>query len=174
MKVRGKLLAGEIKEASRFLRSKWYWPKLLLRSSYGGLLFLALLWGTIAKAVNGDREHWMGLTIVWLVVIAILLWVVFTTRRSQQRGVQLLNDSLPDELVFDSEGIHAASADGRRSFRPWASLTGWREGDLVLYLKIGKTEGYVLVPLSELSASDRYALCSDLLIYLGEQQQRLT
>ncbi len=167
MEIRGKLLPEEIKEAGSFIRSKWYWPKLLLRSWYGGLLLVVLLWGTIAKALSGDREHWVGLSVVWLVVISILGWVFFSTRRSQRLGVVTLNESLPDVLAITDEGISTRSRSGQTSFLPWTVFTHWCDGARVVFLSISGTRGLV-VPLSDLDVANAGALRDTLRAHLGK------
>ena len=169
MEIRGKLLPEEIKEAGGFLRSKWYWPKLLLRSWYGGLLFLALLWGTVAKALSGDHEHWAGLSVVWLVVISIVGWAFLSTRRSQLLASVALNESLPDLLTMTDEGISTWSGNGQKAFLPWTALTSWYNGTRVLFLSILGTRG-LLIPLSDLDAADQRVLRDTVQAHLGKPQ----
>ena len=65
MQLRGKLTAEEVKDIGNLVRSKWYWPKLLLRSFYGLVLVGALVWGTIAKIVAEDWHNWRAFGVFW-------------------------------------------------------------------------------------------------------------
>ncbi len=172
MQVRGKLLPIEIKEASRFVRSKWYWPRVVLRSWYGLMLLLVLAWGTIVKIVSGDREHWLGLSLVWVAVAGILVWVISSTRRSRDRAIKALNQGLPDWLVFGSDGVQGTSTDGVTSSRPWTTLSGWREGASLLALSLSGKQGFVFVPLTDLLSEQRVELRKILREHLGESQNQ--
>ena len=171
MEIRGKLLHDEIKEAGGFLRSRYHWPKLLLRSLYGVLLLLALVWGTVAKVVSGDRAHWLGLSVVWFFVATILVLAFFGARRSHRQDVKILNESLPDVLVFGEEGVNTQRDDGRKSFFPWTSVTEWVEGVSVCILKLPGRGSFLFIPLSDLTADDRRLLHGRLLGRLGSPRE---
>lgn len=172
MRVRGKLLPEEIREIGTFLRSKWYWPKLLLRSWYGLLLFAALVWGTATKIIAGNREHWLALSVVWLCVAAIFIWAFFNTRRERRRDIQVLNQRLPDWLILDEQGLQTQNRDGRTSSRPWKTLTNWWEGKAVIFLALTEASSYVFLPLSDLNEIEADNLRAILHKHLGEQQRQ--
>jgi len=112
MKVRGKLSAEEAKDVGNLVRSKWYWPKLLLRSSYGIILFAALVWGTFDKVVSGTLKLWDPLEIAWVVVAAVVIYAVVSTRREQRTELQDLNSGLPDLISLDQDGIRTEKSSG--------------------------------------------------------------
>jgi len=171
MRVRGKLLPEEIREIGNFLRSKWYWPKLLIRSWYGLLLFAALVWGTATKIIAGDRQHWAALSTMWLVVAAISTLTFFNARRKRDRDIQVLNQRLPEWLILDEQGLQTQNRDGRTSSRPWKTLTNWREGRVVIFLALTEASSYVFLPLSDLNEGEADNLRAILHKHLGEQQR---
>ncbi len=154
MQIRGKLTLPEVREIVSFTRSKWYWPKLLLRNVYGLLLVIAILWGTIAKVMSGNREHWIGLSLIWLVIAAIAVWAVLSSQRTYEKAFTNLHKQLPDWLIFDDEGMRTEIKSGRITFHPWNTITAWQEGRLLIRLTMAEG-GFMFIPFSDMPPTDR-------------------
>ena len=150
MQIRGKLTLPEVKEIVSFTRSKWYWPKLLLKNAYGLLLVIAVLWGTIAKIVSGNREHWVGVSLIWLAIAAIGTWAVFSSQKTYKQAFTNLHKQLPEWLIFDDKGMRTETKRGRTTFHPWSEITAWQKGRSLIRLTISEM-GFMFVPFSELS-----------------------
>jgi hypothetical protein len=158
MKVRGKLSADEVKDVGNLVRSTWYWPKLLLRSSYGIVLFAALIWGTFNKLVSGSLKRWDPLVIAWVVVAALVGYAVVSTRREQRKELQELNSGLPDVFSLDQDGIRTERSSGGYSFQPWSNFAGWRKGRAVVLLDLATTKGFMMIPFRDLSEATQVQL----------------
>jgi hypothetical protein len=166
LQVRGKLTKQEIKETGKLVRSKWYWPKLLLRNSYGLLLVCGVLWATIAKAISRDTDHWQGIAVIWIVIAAILGLAIVSTRRSARKSLEELNRGLPDSISLNAEGVQTKSGNGATSSRPWSGFKGWRESESIVLLDMAETKGFMMLPLSDLIPAEREVLRGMLRSYL--------
>ena len=154
MQVRGKLTLPEVKEIPNFNKSLWAWPRILLRNAYGLLLLIAMTGGTIAKAASGSREHWLGVSLIWLVIAGIIVWAVWNTQRNYQKAFAKLRKQLPEWLIFDDEGMRTETKRGRTTFHPWSEITVWQKGRSLIRLTMAEG-GFMFVPFSDLSFSER-------------------
>lgn len=153
----GKLTELELKDVQRILRTKTYWPKMLLRNWYGLLLFCAVVSATIAGMIGTTRPNWTAVGVIWLVIIGILAWSAYRSRKSFAAQSARLNSTLPTTLEFESRGVHLELPEGATAFHPWQSFSGWREGERVILLdKRDKT--FLMVSITELPEIERDSL----------------
>jgi hypothetical protein len=170
MELGGKLTAREMKDVAKLLRSRWYWPRWLLSNLYGLMLIGALLWGTIASAVSGHSAHWRALGVIWLVIAAIFVWAVVSTIRSQKRGFARSNPNLPDRIRLTDVSVETQSAGGRTCTAPWNAFRGWRANGSVILLDLENSDSFIILPTTNLSATDRDLLLGLLNSYLDLQE----
>ena len=157
MQVRGKLTLPEVKEIPSFNKSLWAWPKLLLRSAYGLLLLIGVTWARLQKLASGSREHWLGVSLIWLVIAGIIVWAIWNTQRDYRKAFTKLHRQLPEWLVFDDEGMRTETKRGRTTFHPWSEITAWQKGRSLIRLTMAEG-GFMFVPFSDLSLEERDAL----------------
>ena len=169
MHLSGKVTAKEVKDIGTLVRSKWYWPHLLIKNLHGLLFLAVLLWATIAGAIAGEREHWRARVAIVLVVAAVFGWALFSARRSRKRQLTALNAGLPDHIDVDVKGIETHNANGATSFRPWSAMRGWRSRETVILLDLVETKSFLILPLTELTSSDAAVLRGMLTSQLGTE-----
>lgn len=158
MQFTGKLTKLDVRDVQKTARTKMYWPKLLLRNLYGTLLLVVVIWGTISGLLGYTKPNWQVLGIMWAVVAAIIVWVVYNSRKAETKGLSKLNAALPDHINLANDGVKMDGPDGATGFLPWRNFKGWREGHRVMLLD--KTEGNssVLLPVAQLSEIEREQL----------------
>ena len=111
MRLTGKLTANEWEDACKLARSKWAWPRFLLKNLYGALLLGAILWATISAAISGGHGHWRGIATVWLAIGGIIAWAVFSTLRSSRKNLAALNATAPDWIDLDGSGLRTQQSN---------------------------------------------------------------
>lgn len=168
MQIQGKLTAEELKDVGNLVRSRWYWPKLLLRSFYGVVLVVALVGATVAKIIARDWSHWEGLAGFWLIVAIVLGGSTYSVRRSSRKELAELNASLADTIILNDSGISTRKTNGATSSQPWGAFRGWRNGKIVALVDIADARGFVMLPLSGLNVVEQEQVRHTLTAYLGQ------
>ena len=104
--VQGKITEADLNEVRKMTVSKMYWPRLLLTNWYSGLaLILALIWATVSNFLDDTNPNWRFITIAWAVVGGIVLWAVYSTKRTMASEFSQLNATLPDYLNLTADGV---------------------------------------------------------------------
>jgi len=136
-------------------RSKTYWLKLLLTNWYGAALLLILLWATIAGFFRPDKPNWWAIAAIWAVVVGLVLWAVYKTRRARTRELTQLNATLADHISLTNDGVGLDGPNGATSFFPWRTFKGWREGRRVVLVDLREGNRFVMLPVAQLSEIER-------------------
>ncbi len=79
-------------------------------------------------------------------------------RKGTREAVAALDASLPDSLVVSAEGVRLEGPNGAQGFQPWASYSGFREGEHVVLLQRKEKGLYNVLPISAMGTSEREAL----------------
>jgi hypothetical protein len=158
LKYSGKLSAEDIEDVGRLVRSRWYWPRLLLANWYGVLLLLVLIGVTVLGLITGARLNWRGIGIVWAIVALILLYSHLRIKRQRAKEVAQLDASLPDWITLRPDGLHFDGPRGARSFQPWSSFNGWREGERTVVIDYTAHKGFAMLAVYRLSEGERQVL----------------
>jgi hypothetical protein len=166
MQFRGKLTESGLNDVRQVVRSKWYWLKFLAVNWYGIILLVTVIWGTIAGLVGTTNPNWLGLGILWVVIIAIAAWAFYSSKRSMAKEFSELSASLPDWITLAEDGIKLNGPNAATSFQPWGNFKGWREGKRVMLLD-SQVGGFLMVPVAELSALERESLRQFLRLHIA-------
>ena len=167
MQLTGQLNEEELKDVGRIARSKWYWPRILLRNAYGFVFLGVLFWATIVNLLSPNHQHWHALAIFWAAVTVLISVAVFRTIKSRPKVLAKLNAGLPNWVELDAQGVHTRSSNGSTSLRPWNAFRGWRLGSCVILLYLTEVKGFVMLPLTGLPNADRMALQGVISSHLG-------
>ena len=134
MKFKGKLTEADLEDVRRLVRSKWYWPKLLASNWYGVLLLCAVIWATVEGLLGATHPDWRGIGILWAVILGIVGWVFYRTKKGMAKEFSQLNTTLPDWVSLVDDGVKLNGPQGATAFQPWNNYKGWREGKRVMLL----------------------------------------
>jgi hypothetical protein len=105
MKFKGKLTEADLEDVRRLVRSKWYWPKLLASNWYGVLLLCAVIWATVEGLLGATHPDWRGIGILWAVILGIVGWVFYRTKKAMAKEFSQLNTALPDWISLADDGV---------------------------------------------------------------------
>src|SRR5579859_5523570 len=119
MQFTGKLSELDLRDVRKTARTRMYWPKILLRNWYAIGLLVAVIWGTVAGLLGYTKPNWKGLAIVWAVIAAIILWVIYRAKRAGAKELVKLNAGLPDQINLTNEGVKLDGPNGTAAFLPW-------------------------------------------------------
>jgi len=158
LKVKGKPTKEDLNDVRETVRSKMYWPKLLLKNWYGLAVLGILTWATILGLIGKAKLNWEGIGLVWAVIVALFSWSFYRARTETVREFEQLNARLPDWITVADKGVTLSGPDGATGFLPWNHFSGWREGRRVLLLDRTQECGFVILPIGELSESERQGL----------------
>src|SRR5438445_11235619 len=132
MQFQGKITEADLNDVRKMSISKLYWPKLILANWYGLALTLAILWATISGLLGKTHPNWRAVFLIWVVVGAIVIWTIYSTKRAQSRLLAELNATLPDKIEVTNDGVKCDGPNGRTGFVPWGNFKGWRGGKRVM------------------------------------------
>ncbi len=167
MEISGKLSEDQVKAIVRFLRSKAYWPKMLLTNLPGLAIAVAVLVLTFQAITTGDRTHAALIITSWLLFGGLFFGYYKMQTKNRRKALEDMNFGLPDLIVLNSEGVQTRNSLGVFTSRPWSSFKGWRNvGPVVLLDTI--EAGFLIIPQSTLSTVDSEALKGILKSFLGE------
>jgi len=155
MQFTGKLTEADLNDVRKMTLSWTYWPKLMLANWYGIGLIVAIIWATISALLGHTEPNWPALGLIWLVIVGIVLWAVYSTKRTQAKELTQLNATLPDHLNFTNDGMKFDGPDGASAFLPWRSFKGWREGRRVMLVDQCEGNRVVILPVAQLSEIER-------------------
>jgi hypothetical protein len=158
MQFQGKITEADLNEVRKMTVSKMYWPKLLLANWYGVALILALIWATISGLFGWTNPNWRFMAIWWAVLGGIVLWVVYSTKRTMAREFSQLNATLPDHLNLTTDGVKIDGPNGASAFLPWRTFKGWREGRRVVLIDQSQGNSVVILPVAQLSEIERLSI----------------
>lgn len=160
IKLSGKLTAEDedIDDVHRSMRSKWYWPRILLRSLPGVVFLGGFLWITIAGLVSGDKLNWRGIGAVWAIILLIFAILYFQGRQARKKELLRKATALPDWITVADDGLHFDGPNGASGFQPWVAYKRWREGKRTVVVEYAAHIGFAMLPLSGLAESERQAL----------------
>lgn len=154
MRVRGKITEEELTEVRNLVRSKWYWPKLLIANWYGILLLCAVLWATVEGLIGNTHPNWQGVGIIWLVVGGIFGWSFYSAKQSSAKDFFQLDKTLPDWINLDNTGAKLEGPNEANLFFPWQNFKSWREGRKVVLLTT-QNGALVILPIAVESQIER-------------------
>jgi hypothetical protein len=158
MQFQGKITEEDLNDVRKMTVSKMYWPRLLLANWYGLALILALIWATISGLFGGTNPNWRFIAIFWAVLGGIVLWVVYSTKRTMAREFSQLNATLPDHLNLTTDGVKIDGPNGASAFLPWRTFKGWREGRRVVLIDQSQGNSVVILPVAQLSEIERLSI----------------
>lgn len=139
MRIGGKLLPEEVREVRRLVRSRWYWPKILVSNLSGLLVALAVFWLMVQFALE---RNWKSSALCLLTMVIVGVYAYVATVRSDKQAMDRFHKGLPDWLDIDTQGIHLSFDDGRTSFFPRTTVTKAICGECVLLLRVGPDDGF--------------------------------
>jgi hypothetical protein len=171
MVLTGKLTEQEVNDAGSLVRSKWYWPQVLLKNALGVFFVGAAVWATIASWMSGDHGHFRAELVVWIIVALIIWRAVAKVRRSRQEDLVRLNAGLPDSIELDASGLQMKYANGAATARSWSAVQGWRWAGSVALLQVPEVQGIVILPMTQLPPEQREVLLGVLTNQLGPEQR---
>lgn len=158
MQFTGRLTEEDLTDVGKMTRSKTYWPKLLLTNLYGAALLLILMWATIAGFLRPDRPNWRAIAAIWVLVVGLVLWVGYRTRRARARELKQLNATLADQIGLTNDGVKFDGPNGATAFQPWRNFKGWREGRRVVLVDLREGSRFVMLPVAQLSEIERQSV----------------
>lgn len=158
MEFPGKLNAVEIKEATRFVRPKGYNARMAF--SYVRMIVYAAIVVFVLFESFYRHAHIPRSVIVTRIVILLIIIGVFyyRYRRGTRQAVANLDATLPDTLSLSTEGVRLNGPNGAQGFQPWASYTGFREGQHVVLLDRKEKGLYNVIAISALDPGQRQQL----------------
>jgi hypothetical protein len=157
MKFGGKLTQPDLKDVQKIVRSKMYWPKLLLANWYGLLLTCVVLWATVSGFMGYTKPNWRAVALIWLVLAGIFAWAIYRTKRGTVRALTQVNAILPDWVTLNNDGIQCDGPNGAKAFQPWRTFKQWREGRRVVLLEQSNGQR-VILHVADLSEIERHTL----------------
>jgi hypothetical protein len=166
-KLKGKVTEADLRNVRKMMRSKMYWPKLLLASWYGLALICIVLSATISGLVGATKPNWQAVGVLWLVIAASLAWAAYSTKRRMAREFIQLNAALPEWITLARDGLRFEGPNGANGFQPWSNFKKWREGECALLLEQSQG-GFVILPISDLSDVERQGICNVLRSYIPQ------
>jgi hypothetical protein len=158
LQFKGKLTDMDLNEVGRMTRSKMYWVKFFVANWYGCALIAIVIWATISGLLGQIKPNWRAVALLWLIVVAMVSWVVYRTKRSRAKQLARLNATLPDYISLTTDGVKLDGPDGATSLLPWRNFKGWREGKQVILIEQNGEHRFVMLPLGESSESDRQSV----------------
>lgn len=166
MQFSGKLDEAEVKEATRFVRPKGYKARMLV--TYFRLIIYALIvvWILYSSFVRHAHipPQVIAIRLGLLALIAVFAYARY--RKGSREEVAKLDASLPDTLQLTAEGVRLDGPNGAQGFQPWASYTGFREGQHIMLLQRKEAGLYNVVPVSAMGEGERSQLRGLLTSYL--------
>ena len=149
------------------LRTRSYWPKLLMRNLYGFLLLGVFALVTINAALTHAHTNWKVFGTIWLVVAALFAWAMFNSRHAVRKDLAGYNASAPDFFEIDEQGLRTERANGSTTSHPWKAFRSWGDGSSVILLFLKKGTFVQIVPLSDVPALEAEFLRGTLNSHLG-------
>jgi len=150
-----KLTQDDLRDVSKISRTKMYWVRLVMANWYGTALLLIVIWATAAGLVGQIHPNWRGVAAMWAVVVAIVLWSVYRTKRAQTWQLAQLNAILPDQVNLTTEGVKLDGPNGASGFVPWRNFKDWHEGQRVILVRRSDGNRAVILPIAHLSDVER-------------------
>ena len=155
LKVAGKLSKEDVTEFERITRSKWYWLKLFAANWHGAGIIIGIVWGTISGLLGHSSPNWTAMAVIWTVMIGIIAWAVYSTRRESADELVQLNRTLPDQVKLTTEGITLEGPEGATRFMHWRRFKGWHEGKRIIIVNESKSDSAVTLSIGDLSEVER-------------------
>lgn len=157
MQFKGKLTEEDLNDLRRVVRSKMYWPKLLVANWYGLMLLCVALWATVAGLLGARHPNWSVLSILWVVLLGLFTWSFYSAKRTMAKEFLQLNATLPDWISLVNDGTKLNGPNGATGFWPWNNFKGWREGQRVMLLDM-QSGAFVILPVAELADPERQSI----------------
>src|ERR1700743_3200735 len=161
IQIAGKMTPEEIREAGGMVRSKWYWPKLLARNFYGILLLVAILWATILGLTGKTHPNWTAMAMIWLVIFGLFGWGFLKTKKGKSQQLEQVNNSLPDWIILENDGVRLEGPNGTTAFQPWRNFKSWQQGKRVVVLAL-LNGGVMFLPITNSGQSEQQAIFQQL------------
>jgi len=130
MRFGGKLSEADLNDVRGIVRSRFYWPKLILANWYGLTLTAVILWLTVAGLLGYMQPNWTAVAVIWLVIFAILGWVFWSTKRALSKEFSQLNAGLPDFVEVQDNGIKTSGPGGQMRLILGAASRGFGKGSV--------------------------------------------
>jgi hypothetical protein len=158
IKLSGKLNKEDLDDIRRSIRSKWYWPKIILRS-LPGIAFLGLLvWSTVAGLAYGTKVNWRGIGSIWAFLVLLAIFLYFRGKTAHKKELSAMATALPDWITVAVDGLHYDGPNGASGFQPWAAYKRWHEGKRTVVVEYAAHKGFAMLPISGLTESERQVL----------------
>jgi hypothetical protein len=155
MQFTGNVTEADLTDVRKLVRSRMYWPKQFLANWYGIGLLIAIAWATIAGFLGQTKPNWTAVAVIWAVVISIVWWAIYSTKRTRARELTQLNATLPDSITLANDGVKWEGPNGSTGFHPWRTFKGWRERRRVILIDKCDGNNFVILPVSQLSETER-------------------
>jgi hypothetical protein len=157
MQLSGKLSEEDFTDARRLSRAKRHWLKTVAVNWYGILLLCAIAWSTAAGLMGSTHPNWLGVGVLWAVLIAIVAYVFYKRKGAIERQFSRVSAAVPDWITLLNDGVKLDGPGGATSFRPWSHFQGCREGKrvMLLYTRNGST---LILPVAGLPEMERESL----------------
>ena len=157
MRIGGHVEQADVDEVRKLMLGKLYRVRFVLNPFAYGVLggwAVIMLW-------FWWRHHVLvpGAVIASILPVVLLLGLHFRgayTSRDQQ--LTRLNATLPDSIVVLPNCVQLEADDGKMLFTPLVRYKSYLEGKRVIWLKAKDGETDVVLPVSNISASDRHSL----------------
>ena len=171
MQFDGKLNEAELREATRFVRPKSYSRR--MAGMYVRIAVYALIVAWVLFQTFVRHAHIPTSIVVSRILILVLIigFFFFRYRKNTRESVVRLDSSLPDTLALSAEGVRVEGPNGAQSFQPWASYTGFREGQHIVLLRRRESDLYNVLAISSRGDAEREMLRGLLRAHLPETRK---
>jgi hypothetical protein len=133
MQIQAPTTPGEIREAARMSRPRYFWLRFLISNWYATALCLVSVGVSISSLIQhenpktGPAATLFGVGAIFL-VLSWYRWDLKLTKSAE------LASARSGALSLDDDGVRTTLATGASTFLPWSSYSKWIEGELVFVL----------------------------------------
>jgi hypothetical protein len=167
LQITGQLNEKELMDTHRLIRGKMFWFRWLYGYSRVFLIVAGILWLTLAKLSSGDTRHWLAYFGIWILIAGVIYLSIRTSRRDHRKQLEKLNSRAAQFVTLENDGIRLQSREGSSASLAWPSFKRWRERGSIILVDRAEGKPAVILPLSQLSPTERDLLRGTLQSHLG-------
>jgi hypothetical protein len=158
MQFTGKLTEDEYKQLRKLTRPIVYWLRLLpgiLLAFWSSVFVLVVTFWCLAEPLH---PAWRMVAITWLVFVSLIAVRVFVTRRIRAARFARFNAKLSDQLALTDDGVKLSGPNDANGLLSWHTFKRWREGRRVVLLYLAPSNGFIVLPVTQLADAERESL----------------